>query len=373
MTGLAAASPSEVSWFSALCDDDYRWLGVPDPTLRSSFDHCADIVTAAERGGFDNVLLPSGYALGIDSIAFAGGVARLTERIKLLVAVRCGEMWPPQLARQLATLDHMLGTVDGARRLTVNIISSDLPGAEVASAPRYERTREVMEILRTLLSGRPVDHHGEHFDLVLDPPRIAVETAASAGGVGPPFAAPPFAAPPFYFGGISDPARDVAASHADVFLMWPDTMPAVGAILDDMRARAAAYGRTLRFGYRVHVVVRETESLAREAAFDLVSKLEPAAGEDIRRRSLDSGSVGVARQAELRGGADDDGFVEEHLWTGIGRARSGCGAAIVGDPDQVVAKLRAYEALGIDSFILSGYPHREECDLVARYVLPALR
>lgn len=348
----------EVSWFSALCDDDYRWLGVPDPSLRSTFGHCADIVAAAERGGFDNVLLPSGYDLGIDAVAFAAGVAALTERIKLLVAVRCGEMWPPQLARQLATLGQMLGAGGVPDRLTVNIISSDLPGAPMDSAPRYERTREVMEILRTLLSGRGVEHHGEHYDLVLDPPRVAAEAAV---------------APPFYFGGISPPARDVAASHADVFLMWPDTMPAVAEILEDMRRRAASYGRTLRFGYRVHVVVRETEALARAAAFDLVSKLEPADGEAIRRKSLDSGSVGVARQAELRGGADADGFVEDHLWTGIGRARSGCGAAIVGDPDQVVAKLRGYQAMGIDSFILSGYPHRDECDLVARDVLPALR
>jgi len=352
----ADAPVPEVAWFSALCDDDYRWLGVPDPTLRSSFAHCADIVTAAERGGFDNVLLPSGYDLGIDAVAFAGGVAALTERIKLLVAVRCGEMWPPQLARQLATLAEMLGAGGVPDRLTVNIISSDLPGAPLDGGPRYERTREVMEVLRTLLSGQPVDHHGEHYDLVLDPPRIAA---------GPP--------PPFYFGGISPPARDVAASHADVFLMWPDTMPAVAAVVDDLRSRAAGYGRTLRFGYRVHVVVRETESAARQAAFELLSKLEPSDGDAIRRRSLDSGSVGVARQAELRDGADDDGFVEDHLWTGIGRARSGCGAAVVGDPDQVVAKLRAYRALGIDSFILSGYPHREECDLVARYVLPELR
>ncbi len=358
-----AMDAPEVAWFSALCDDDYRWMGVADPSLRSSFDHCADIVTAAELGGFDNVLLPSGYELGIDSIAFAGAVARLTDRIKLLVAIRCGEMWPPQLARQLATLDHLLGAADDARRLTINIISSDLPGAPMESGPRYRRTREVMSILRALLSGLPVEHHGEHFDLELEAPRIAVDTAASRGG----------AAPPFYFGGISPHARDVAASHADVFLMWPDTMPTVAAILTDMRARAESYGRTLRFGYRVHVVVRETESEARAAAFDLVSKLEPLDGDAILRRSLDSGSVGVARQAELRDVADEDGFVEDHLWTGIGRARSGCGAAIVGDPDQVVRKLLEYRALGIDSFILSGYPHREECDLVARHVLPALR
>ncbi len=120
----------EVSWFCPLCDDDYEYLGVPDPVLRSSFEHCRDVLLRAESNGFDNILCPSGYALGIDPIAFAAGVAPSTSRIRLLVAVRCGEMWPPQLARQLATLDRMLGG-----RLTVNIISSDLPGAPVASEP----------------------------------------------------------------------------------------------------------------------------------------------------------------------------------------------------------------------------------------------
>ncbi|HQF94251.1 MAG TPA: LLM class flavin-dependent oxidoreductase [Microthrixaceae bacterium] len=358
MTEPSTTSGTEIAWFSALCDDDYRWLGVPDPTLRSSFAHCADIVTTAERVGFDNVLLPSGYDLGIDSVAFAGGVAPMTDRIRLLVAVRCGELWPPQLARQLATLDQML-----QGRLTINIISSDLPGAPIDGGPRYARSREVMTILRTLLRGEPLDHHGEFYDLVLDPPRVASDAAQARGGT----------APPFYFGGMSDPARDTAAEHADVFLMWPDTMDGVQSTISDMRARADAHGRSLRFGYRVHVVVRETEDAARAAAFDLVSRLEPEVGAAVRQRSLDASSVGVARQTDLRDRADADGYVEANLWTGIGRARSGCGAAIVGDPDQVVAKLREYEALGIDSFILSGYPHREECELVGRHVLPAIR
>lgn len=356
-------APPEVAWFAALCDDDHRRLGIADPQLRSSFAHCSDIVRTADRLGFDRVLLPSGYELGIDPITFAGGVAQLTERIKLLVAVRCGELWPPQLARQLASLDQMLCERGTGPRLEVNIISSDLPGAPLPSEPRYARTLEVMTILRTLLSGQPVEHHGEHYDLEVEPPRISRDMAEVRGGL----------APSFQFGGMSPAARDVAARAADVYLMWPDTIPAVSALLDDMRARAAAHGRKLRFGYRVHVIVRESEAAARHAAFDLVSALDDAEGAAIRGRSLDTSSAGVSRQAELRDHADDEGFVEEHLWTGIGRARSGCGAAIVGDPDQVVAKLRAYQELGIDSFILSGYPHREECELVARHVLPALR
>lgn len=344
--------PMEVAWFSALCDDDYEYLGVPEPRLQSSLHHCTKIVRAAEDGGFDNILLPSGYALGIDATAFAAAMAPLTEQIRLLLAVRCGEMWPPQLARQLASLDQMLGG-----RLNINIISSDKPGETLASPSRYGRTLEIMEILRTLLAGKALEHQGEHFKLTLEPPRVRTVSGKC---------------PPFYFGGLSPDARDVAAKAADVFLMWPDEEPNVEAILKDMRKRAAAQSRTLRFGYRVHVIVRETEAEARAYAKHLMSKLDDAEGEAIRKKSLDATSEGVRRQAEMRDKADDDGFVEAHLWTGIGRARSGCGAAIVGDPDQVLAKLQRYRAMGLEAFILSGYPHAAECDLFARYVLPSL-
>ena len=178
--------------------------------------------------------------------------------------------------------------------------------------------------------------------------------------------------PPFYFGGLSEPAREVAAQAADVFLMWPDTLPGVRSVIGDMRARAARHGRELRFGYRAHVIVRSTEAEAREAAARLLSRLDAATGEQIRSRSLDTTSAGNRRQAELRETASDDGFAEPGLWTGIGRARSGAGAAIVGDPGQVLAKLRAYQELGLEAFILSGYPHIAEGDLFARHVLPQL-
>ncbi|HSZ52844.1 MAG TPA: LLM class flavin-dependent oxidoreductase [Caulobacteraceae bacterium] len=344
--------PCEVAWFSALCDDDYEFLGVPDPALQSSFEHCRTIALAAEASGFDNLLLPSGYALGIDSMAFAAAMAPMLRRLRLLVAVRCGEMHPAQLARQIATVNQMLGG-----RLTVNIISSDLPGETLASAPRYARTVEVMQILKTLLAGQPVAHEGEFYKVNLAPPRIAT--------VGHP-------APPLYFGGLSEDAREAAAREADVYLMWPDRIGAVSAIVEDLKARAARLGRTLKFGYRVHVIVRETEAKARAAADRLLSHLDDAEGEAIRNRSLDSTSVGVRRQAELREASSGDGFVEDNLWTGIGRARSGCGAAIVGDPNQVLAKLNAYRALGIEAFILSGYPHAAEADLFARHVLTRL-
>jgi alkanesulfonate monooxygenase len=272
--------------------------------------------------------------------------------MRMLLAVRCGELWPPQLARQIATIDKMLGG-----RLTINIISSDLPGSPLASAPRYRRTTEIIKILKVLLSGQPLEFHGEFYDLSLNAP-----AATTVRGT----------CPPLYFGGLSNDARDCCAEGADVYLMWPDTYQNVANIIADMRERATRFGRTLRFGYRIHVVVRETESQARAAADRLLSKLDPDVGEAIRNKSLDTASAGVKRQAEMRDTASSDGYIEDNLWTGIARARSGCGAAIVGDPDQVTAKLLAYRELGIDAFILSGYPHLNECDLFANYVLPNL-
>lgn len=345
-------TPVEISWFSALCDDDYEFLGVPDPALASSWEHCSDIVRAADRNGFDNVLLPSGYTLGIDSTAFAAAIATHTDTINLLLAVRMGEMWLPQLARQLASIDQFAGG-----RLTINIISSDIPGEALDSGPRYQRTREWMQTLRRLLNGESIAIDGEFVHLELDPPR-----AATVDG----------RCPPFYFGGFSEAAKDVAAAEADVFLTWPDTVASVGATVAEMRDRAAGYNRDILCGLRTHVIVRETEAEARAAAEHLVSRLDAGTGEAIRNRSLDAASVGVARQAQLREQASDDGYAEDNLWTGIGRARSGAGAAIVGDPDQVVAKLEAYRAAGIDAFVLSGYTHRAECDLFAEHVLGRL-
>lgn len=349
---VAALPPCEVAWFSALCDDDYEFLGVPDPALASSWEHCRNIVLTADKAGYDNILLPSGYQLGVDTTIFAGAIAPLVKQIKLLMAVRIGEDWPPQLARRIATLDRILGG-----RLNVNIISSDLPGEVMDGGPRYLRTVEAMKILKILLNGEHLDFQGEFYKLKLDPPRMTTVSGKC---------------PPLYFGGLSPVARDAAAEAADVYLMWPDTMDKVTEVVADMKARAAAKGRTLKFGYRAHVIVRETEAEARAYADRLLSKLDAAQGDAIRAKSLDAANFGVQRQAELRSAADGDGFVEENLWTGIGRARSGCGAAIVGDPDQVLAKINAYRAAGMEAFILSGYPHAAECDLFARHVLPKL-
>ncbi|MEM7695332.1 MAG: LLM class flavin-dependent oxidoreductase [Pseudomonadota bacterium] len=346
---------SEVSWFSALCSDDYRHLGVPEGDLRSSFAHCADIVKTAERVGFRNVLCPSSYQVGQDTLSFVAGCAPITERINLLAAVRCGEMQPIMLARTVATLDHML-----KGRLTLNIISSDFPGETADSAHRYQRSREVVEILKQAWTRDTIDYTGDVYTfegVTTDPAKPYQQN----GG------------PLLYFGGYSPPALELCGQHCDVYLMWPEPKEQLAERMKAVNAVAERYDRTLDYGLRVHVIVRDTEAEAKEAARALVSKLDDEKGSEIRGRALDAKSLGVAHQAKNRDIADDEGFVEPHLWTGVGRARSGCGAALVGSADQILSELHDYQAMGMRAFILSGYPHKEEAEHFGRLVMPHLK
>ncbi len=343
----------EVSWFSALCADDYEFLGVPDGSLRSSFEHCGDLVKTSDRLGYQNILLPSGFVVGQEPLPFAAAMAAQTEQINQLIAVRMGEIHPPMLARHLATIDHI-----AKGRLTVNIISSDLPGEKVESEARYARGREVIEILKQCWTRDEIDFDGDFYQLKI-PNTDAVKSYQQNGG------------PLLYFGGISPGARALCAEHCDVFLMWPETEERLGTTMKEMSTLAAGFGRTIDFGLRIHVIVRETEAEARAAAERLVSKLDADRGEEIKNRSQDSQSAGVKRQDELRAQSEGD-YIEDHVWSGIGRARSGCGSAIVGDPDQVYEKIQRYIDMGMRAFIFSGYPHLEECELFAKHVLPRL-
>ena len=345
---------SEVSWFAALCSDDYAYLGVPDGALRSSWAHCSQIVQRAEANGFRNILCPSSYQVGQDTLSFVAGCAPITDKINLLAAVRCGEMQPIMLARTIATLDHML---EG--RLTVNIISSDFPGEVADSAFRYQRSREVVEILKQAWTRDTIDYQGEvyQFSGVTTDPARPYQT----GG------------PLLYFGGYSPDALELCGQHCDVYLMWPEPKEQIAQRMRDVNAVAERYGRTLDYGLRVHMIVRDTEAEAREYAEHLVSKLDDELGQMIRERALDSGSLGVSHQAKARAFADKFGYVEPHLWTGVGRARSGCGAALVGSADQVLSEIEAYRKMGIRAFIFSGYPHMDECDYFGRLVMPALK
>ncbi len=344
----------EVSWFAALCSDDYAQLGVPSGDLRSSWAHCRDITLEAERQGFRNILCPSSYQVGQDTLTFVAGMAPLTERTNLLAAIRCGEMQPIMLARTVATLDHML---EG--RLTLNVISSDFPGETAQSAHRYQRSREVVEILKQAWTRDTIDHEGEVYSFA------GVDTAPArpyqTGG------------PLLYFGGYSPAALELCGQHCDVYLMWPEPKEQLAQRMKDVHEVAGRYGRTLDYGLRVHMVVRDTEAEARKYAEHLVAALDDDYGRLIRDRAHDSTSLGVAHQARARDLADRFGYVEPHLWTGIGRARSGCGAALVGSADQVMAEIDAYRAMGIRSFIFSGYPHLDECRSFGQRVMPGLK
>ena len=345
---------AEISWFAPLCDGDDDFLGNRNPNYKSTWENTSKIVKTADELGFRNVLCPSSYQVGQDTLSFVAGMAPITKQINFLAAIRCGEVHPPMLARSIATLDHML-----KGRLTINIISSDLPGNELDSSERYARSREVIEILKQSWNQDRIEFNGKYYKLSL--PTDPVKPYQQNGG------------PLLYFGGYSPAGVDLCAEHCDVYLMWPETEEKLQGLMDTMTLKASEHGRTVQFGLRVHVIVRETEKEARDYANNLLSKLDLDHGLNIKNRAQDSNSLGVARQSKMRNEADKEYYVEPHLWTGIGLARSGCGAAIVGTPEQILNKLKRYMQMGIRSFILSGYPHQQECELFAHYVLPQLK
>ena len=346
---------AEVSWFSALCSDDYQYLGVPDGALRSSWAHCSKIVQQSEVNGFRNILCPSSYQVGQDTLSFVAGCAPLTEKINMLAAIRCGEMQPIMLARTVATLDHML-----KGRLTLNVISSDFPGQKEPSPYRYQRSREVVQILKQAWTADEINFSGEIYNFQ----GVSTEPARPYQQNGGPL---------LYFGGYSPAALELCGAQCDVYLMWPEPMEQLAQRMKDVNARAAAHNRTLDYGLRVHMIVRDTEQEAKEYADYIASKLDDEYGKLIRDRAHDSISLGVAHQAKARELADKFGYVEPGLWTGVGRARSGCGAALVGSTDQVMSKIEAYQKMGIRAFIFSGYPHIDEAEHFGSRVMPHLK
>jgi alkanesulfonate monooxygenase len=343
----------EVAWFDDLCGGDTAYLGTIDPSRRSNYQHCGDIIKTADKLGFQNILLPTSYVVGQEVLPFASAMAPQVKNINMLAAIRTGEIHPPMLARHIATLDHIL---EG--RLTINIINSDLPGLKEDHEFRYKRCEEVIEILKQAWTQDEIDFEGDIYKIKM--PTDPVKPYQQNGG------------PLLYFGGISPGSKEVCAKYCDVFLMWPEPEDSIYATMKDMSHRAAKYGRKIDFGLRVHIIVRETEAEAKAYAKQLMSKFDAEVGAKLKSRTQDSQSAGVLRQDEFRKNADDDDFIEPMMWTGIGRARSGCGAALVGTPEQIIEKLNRYMDMGIRAFILSGYPLIEECELFAKYVLPHL-
>jgi alkanesulfonate monooxygenase len=344
---------TEVAWFDNIIGGDTDYLGILDNGRRSNFEHCKEIALTADQLGFDNLLLPTAFTVGQEVLPFAAAIAPLMKNIKLLTAIRTGELHPPTLARTLANLDHLL-----KGRFAINIINSDLPGLIEDPALRYQRCAEVIEILKQAWTQDRIQFKGKlyEFDMPSDP----VKPYQQNGG------------PLLYFGGTSEGSRDICARYCDVFLSWPETEESLYATLQDMSARAAAYGRKIDFGLRIHVVVRETANEARAYAKKLVSKLDEKRAYEIRSRGQDSRSFGVHRQDELRKSADEDGFIEDIVWTDIGKVFSGCGSGLVGSPEQIIEKLNRYQDMGFRAFVFSGFPLIEEANYFAKLVLPHL-
>lgn len=355
MTQAATASP-EIFWFLPTSGDT-RYLGTSDFGRAPTNAYMRQIAVTAEHLGYDGLLIPTGSSC-LDPWVTAASLAPITQRIKLLVALRTSLGAPVSTARQAATLDQALGG-----RLLLNVV----PGGDAAELAadgifldhdaRYAHADEFLTIWRRLLSGETVDFAGEHFKI------------EQARNYFPPVQKP---YPPLYFGGSSNAAHELVASQLDAYLTWGEPPHAVAEKFADVRARAARHGRQVKLGVRLHVIVRETNEEAWADAARLISKLTD---EDIAKSQASFArmdSVGQARMAALHGGRRDKLEVAPNLWAGVGLVRGGAGTALVGDAATVAERLQEYVDLGADTFVLSGYPHLEESIRFAELVFPLL-
>jgi alkanesulfonate monooxygenase len=322
------------------------------------FDYLKQVGLAAERAGFMGALIPTGTHCE-DAWAVAAAVSQHTTRLRPLVAFRPGFVLPAVAAQTAASLQRLTGN-----RLLLNVVTGGSAaeqrsyGDYLDHDARYERTDEFLEIVRGIWRGKGFDFQGKHYRV-------------DGGGLIRPLAHPPT----IYFGGASAAAERVAAKHADVYLAWGEPPPMLRERIRSVRALAAAHGRTLRFGVRMHVITRDTSEEAWGEAARLLRRIPPGAIEEAQRQLSASESVGQARQLGLHGGKPRDVRdleIYPNLWSGVGLVRGGAGTAVVGSHEEVVERFREYESIGIDTFILSAYPNLEEAIRVGEELLPRL-
>jgi alkanesulfonate monooxygenase len=355
--GARPRRPLNFFWFIPTHGDG-SYLGSERQQRPPDFGYFRQIATAVDALGYEGVLLPTGQSCE-DAWITATGLATATERLKFLVALRPGVVSPSFAARQTAALDRLS---DG--RLLLNVVVGGNPtelagdGVFLPHGERYAQAGEFLQIWRRLLSGETVDFEGKYYRM-------------KGGRLDFPPVQPPH--PPLYFGGSSDAGQELAAEQVDLYLTWGEPVSAVAEKIAAARKRAATRGRTLRFGIRLHFVVRETETEAWNAADRLISQVSDAQIASAQRRFLDEmDSVGQRRMSELHGGRRDRLIVGPNLWAGVGLVRGGAGTALVGDPATVAQRLREYQDAGVDTVIGSGYPHLEEAYRVAELLFPAL-
>ncbi|MBV8658379.1 MAG: FMNH2-dependent alkanesulfonate monooxygenase [Burkholderiales bacterium] len=345
-----------VFWFFPTHGDS-RYLGTSHGARQVDHAYLGQIAQAIDRLGFDGALIPTGRSCEDPWIA-AASLIPLTRRLKFLVAVRPGIMSPTVAARMAATFDRLSGG-----RLLVNVVTGGDPvelegdGLWASHDERYAITDEFLHIWRGVLAGETVDLDGQHLKV------------KGANVLYPSVQRPH---PPLYFGGSSDAAHALAAEHIDVQLSWGEPPAQVAEKIADVRRRAAERGRTLRFGIRLHVIVRETNEEAWQAADDLIKYVDDDTIARAQATFARMDSEGQRRMAALHGGRRDKLEVSPNLWAGVGLVRGGAGTALVGDGPTVAARMREYAELGIDTFVFSGYPHLEEAYRVAELLFPHL-
>jgi alkanesulfonate monooxygenase len=350
----------DVFWFLPTHGDG-RYLGTNEGARRVDFDYLRQIAIAADSLGFGGVLLPTGRSCE-DAWVVASSLIGITRSLRFLVAIRPGITAPGLSARMAATFDRLSGG-----RLLINVVTGGDPdelagdGLFADHDERYEITAEFLRIWCGILErshdGGAIEFEGKHL--------------RSKGGrvMLPPLQKP---RPPLYFGGSSPAAHALAAEQVDVYLTWGEPLGAVAEKIADIRRRAAEKGRTLRFGIRLHVIVRETDAAAWAAADELISRLDDSTVAKAQAAFSKLDSEGQRRMAAIHGGHRDKLEIAPNLWAGVGLVRGGAGTALVGDPKTVAARMQEYADLGIETFILSGYPHLEEAYRVAELVFPHL-
>lgn len=355
----------EFNWVAPVAGDGF-YLGLPTWERPPELEYVVEIFKAAEKFGFKQLLVGMGFTNHtLEAWTLATAVLAQTTHATAMVAVRPGFFSAPVFAKMAVTLDRI-----SRGRLSLNIVTGGKPAEQAMYGDyldhdsRYRRTREFMQVCRQLWSSNiAFDFDGEFYKLR--------QTKLESLPLQP-------ARPLFYFGGASQMAQEVGAGFADVYLMWGETRNQLDERIRQMRHLVQACGREklVRYGLRINIIARSTEVEARATAKEMLSKVNFDVFKKARETDFPNTkreSVGQSRQWELRGQADDEWYIEPHLWAGISVVRSGAGMAIVGSYQQVAEYMLEYIKLGITIFILSGYPHLEECENVGRNVLPLVR
>ena len=345
-----------IFWFLPT-QGESRYLGSSKGARVVDHDYLAQIATAADRLGYGGVLIPTGRSCD-DAALVAASLIPLTQRLKFLVAIRPSVVSPTVAARQAATLDRLSNG-----RALFNLVTGGKPdelaaeGVYLNHEERYAAADEFTQVWTRLLEGEEVTLHGKHIQV--DQARLDYL----------PLQQP---RPPLYFGGSSAPAHKLAGEQVDLYLTWGEPPQAVKKKLAEVQAEADKHGRKLRFGIRLHVIVRETNDEAWKAANELIQYVDDATIAQALEAFKSHDSVGQQRMTALHGGDRSKLEVSPNLWAGVGLTRGGAGTALVGDPETVAARIQEYADLGIDTFIFSGYPHLEEAYRVAELVFPLL-